>query len=681
MAADRQRETIATTTVTTTTSRRHGTSTASAAIDLVAQAYLAYRVDWIASRLDCRLTDGVGVITLNGHKVHVGSVDALDRVRAELPARLAATVDVDDPMMAQGGYLFEGVKRVTDFWKQPGPRARDWLEASLCDGDDAAHFALEIAALVGDPRWQSYADTSTNVRTGVALPQTLCLVAGARNTRYDLFLQDWDTLTIRQVLDRASQSCQRDVAETRRCRRPVVRHGGLCAVEVGPGEWDLSRGPSAKSARLPPVDADCMAQMLACARLAGRHHGEVSLHVGGRMYACLQAAGKHVSISLAQTSLDRDPERTRAVLSAARLTSDPRRNDFEEMAYVVRKADAMRDVSETLDAQGVPDGSWLAGLRQALHREDSSHLRLSVGAVWDAAKPSSAIECASVSFVADAYGTWRDPFGAAASWDDLVRAAHAKRRLGRPYVVLMPGGHIVDVTLTRTDPCVAPDFAYRLCCEALAGDPGAVDWLGVLALASPAWAMLDTTVCRVLSWVKDGAPATASSPESGSLWREPLIDWILDVAPGDDAGARFAVAEAEYKNKLAFASTDAADQTTDHACDCDRPGETDRATGCDGMCAQRRRTVVSGATGGTRPFPKKIAYMDAVTELLARTPLDIDGRQILAADAFCPFLGETGRGVEALVRALYTCEPLRTKVLDPAQLALAERVLAAASPQ
>nr|UMO78460.1 hypothetical protein [Pandoravirus belohorizontensis] len=664
-----------------TMSDRHGTATARAAIDLVARAYLTYKVDWIAARLDCRLTDGVAVVTLNGHAVHTGSADTLGRARAELPARLAATVDIDDPMMAQGGYLSEGAIRVTDFWKQPGRRACDWLEASLCAGDDVAHFALEIAALVGDPRWQTYADTSTNVRTGVALPWTPCLVAGARNTRYDLFLQDWDTLTIRQVLDRASQSCQRDVAETRRCRRPVVRHGGLCAVEVAPGEWDLSRGPSAKSARLPPVDADCVAQMLACARLANQHHGEVSLHVGGHMYACVQAAGKHISISLAQTSLDRGAERTRAVLSAARLTHDPRRNDFEEMAYVVRKADAMRDVSETLDAQGVPDGSWLAGLRQALHREDSSRLRLSVGAVWDAAKPSSAIDCANVSFVADAYGTWRDPFGAAASWDDLVRAAHVKRRLGRPHIILMPGTHIVDATMTRADPCVAPDFAYRLCCEALAGDPGAVDWLGVLALASPPWAMLCASICRVLSWVEDGAPVTDSSLESGPLWREPLVDWILDVAPGDNADARFAVAEVEYKNELAFGTTDAANRTTDRACGCNRSGEADRAIGCDGTCAQRKRTAVSGATGGTRSSHRKIAYRDAVANLLTRAPLAIDGRQILAVDAFCPFLGEAGRGVEALVRALYTCEPLRVKVLDQAQLALAERVLGAASPQ
>lgn len=680
MAADRPRE-ITTTTITTTTSGRHGTSTARAAIDLVAQAYLAYRVDWIASRLDCRLADGVGVITLNGQTVYVGSADTLDRARTELPARLAATVDVDDPMMAQGGYLSEGVKRVTDFWKQPGPCARDWLETSLCAGDNAAHLALEIAALVGNPRWEAYADTSTNVHTGVALPWTPCLVAGAHNTRYDLFLQDWDTLVIRQVLDRASQSCQHDTAETRRCRRPVVRHGGLCAVEVAPGQWDLSRGPSAKSTGLPPVDADCMAQMLACARLVNQHHGDVSLHVGGHMYACLQEASKHISISLAQTSLDRDAERTQAVLSAASLMGDPRQRNMRDMAYVVRKAISMCDVSETSDARTVPDGSWLAGLRQALHREDSPRLRLSMGAMWDAAEPSSAIDCANVSFVADAYGAWRDPFGVVASWDDLVRAAHVKRRLGRPHVVLMPGTHIVEVTMTRVDPCVAPDFAYRLCCEALAGDPRVVDWMGVLALASPPWAMLDATVCRVLSWVKDGAPVTTSSPEGSPLWREPLVDWILDVAPGEDAGARFAVAEVEYKNKLAFAATDAADQTIDHACGCDRLGEADRAAGCDGMCAQRRRTTVSGATGGTRPFHKKIAYRDAVTTLLTRTPMGIDGRQILAADAFCPFLGEAGRGVEALVRALYTCEPLRTKVLDPAQLALAERVLCAVSPQ
>ncbi|AJF97187.1 hypothetical protein TW95_gp0453 [Pandoravirus inopinatum] len=672
-----------TTDTTTTTRRRHGTAVGRAAIDLVAAAYLEHKIEWIASRLDCRVDGGVATITLNGHTVHTGDADTLDRVRAELPTRLAATVDIDDPMFVQCVYLSEHAKRITDFWEQPGRRAVDWLGRSLCADDDVAHCALDIAALVGGPRWQAYVDTSANVRVGTTLPWTPCLVAGARNTRRDLFLQDWDMLVIRDILDRVRQSHGPDgTVYAQRRRQPVVRHGGLCAVEVAPGQWDLSRGPSGKSTGMPPVDVDCMAQMLASARLVTYHHTGVSLHIDGHMWACVEEAGKHVNIALAQTSLDRNVARTRAILSAAALTDDPRKGDFVDMASAVHDAVAIDQGSRHTVA---PDSAWLAGLREALHHQESLRMRLWIGGVWDAAIPSVVIECVNESFVADAQGVWRDAFGVVASWDDLMRAAQVKRRLGSSSITLMPHyGRDVNVRLTRDDPCAAPDFAHRLCCDALAGDLYAIDWLGVLALASPQWAMLDATVCGVLTWVRDGALTTAPPSGNSAPWCESLIDWILDMAAGDDASARFAADEDAF-NRSALCAIDEAGRRVSDRCMCTGPGSDNIPACCDGMCIWRTHDhiatlpKVSGGPGMKVLY--KATYRGAVTRSLTRTALGIDGRQILAADAFCPLLGERGRGVEALVRALHTCEPLRKGIIEPAQLALADRVLTARSAQ
>ncbi|AGO85030.1 hypothetical protein psal_cds_915 [Pandoravirus salinus] len=671
-----------TTTGDTAARRDHGSAASRAAIDLVARAYLEYKCAWIASRLECRTVGDTKEITLNRYTVHTGDSTAVDRMRAELPLRLATTIDVDDPMLVECVHLSRRAGCIKDFWHEPGKRAVHWLGRSLCANDDAAHCALEIGALVGNRRWRAYADTSSNVRRGTALPWTPCIVAGARNRRRDLFLQDYDTLAAREMLDRVSQTGGRDDATGARGRRhrPVVRHGGMCAVEVAPGQWDLSRGPSAKSTGMPPVDTECMAHMLTSARLATHHNATISLYVGGHPCAGMGSAGKHVSLALAKTSLDRDDARTRGVVTAAALIDDPHQADFVEMASAVRNALAVAQDSLQMIA---PDAAWLVGLREALHSEDSSRLRLSVGDVWDAAAPSSAIECGDVTFVADARSVWRNAFGATVSWDDLVQTVRPRRLPGLPSITLVPSGRVIDMRFTRDDPCVAPDFAYRLCCNALTGDLGAIDWMGVLALASPQWAMLDTTVCRVLSWMRDGAPVPAPpSTNYGAHWREPLVDWILDLVPADDPAARFAAAQDAFNREVLRGIVEAGQHAIYH-CVCVRAdnnnkGDADATSKqCDGMCLWRECDYISAYYRGSNTGPTHSkTYRRAVTDLLTRVPLSIDGRHILAADAFCPLLGDQGRGVEALVRALYTCAPLRKKIIEPAQLALAERVLA-----
>lgn len=665
--------------------RRHGTPLATAAIDLVARAYLEHKVQWIESNLDCRIVGDAVDITLNGHKLYEGPAETLDAARSELKTRLATVADAADPMFSRGGYVSAGVDRMTDFWKGSpmAPHAIQWLNASLApDGDDAAHCAMEIAGLVGHRRWMAYADASTNVRTGIALPWTPCIVAAADKTDVDLFMRDCDALTIRNALNSVDRLCAPQIHEMPRERKPYAVCAGLRSVYVAPGRWDLARGPQYKSRGMPPVNSECMAQLFATARRQP-HFSDVCIYVDDRMHACIGPPSTHIDISLSWTRVDRDVERTRALVNATVLSKNSAcARDIEAIGCAVDAAVSTRRANGTLDAWSPPDASWIAGLRKALHDQDSSRLRLSfVGEFWDAAVPASSIECVDHSFVADAHGVWRDSLGAAVSWDDLVKLAVVKNRHGSAYVAL-PDKRPIDLRLTRDDPRYAPDFAYRLCRDALSGDRGAVDWLGVLALASSAWAMLDATVTCVLSWLDNGAP-----PDVGQEWREPLVDWVVDLGPAYDVAARFAAAEDAF-NREALCAIAAAGQSAGGWCWCAYKGDINAhdadedygvypATAqCDGLCVWRHRERVASFDGASGAEPSyTTTYRGAVLSFLTRTPLTVSARHILAVDALCPLLGERGRGVEALVRALYTCEPLRKGIIAPAQLALAERAL------
>lgn len=667
--------------------RRHGTPLATAAIDLVARAYLEHKARWIASNLDCRIVDGAVDITLNGHRLYTGPAGTAGEARAELQARLATAADPSHPMFSRGGYVSAGVDRMTDFWKWPqmASHAIQWLNASLApDGDDAAHCALAIAGLVGHRRWAAYADASTNVRTGVSLPWTPCMVAATDNTDVDVFIRHCDALFIRDALANVDRLCAHQIRKLPRRRKPYAVYGDLRAVYVAPGLWDLARGPHYKSRGMPPVDGECMAQMFATARKCSPFK-EVCVYVDDRMHACVGKPDPYIDVSLSWTRVDRDAERTRTLVNASKLSKSGRHaRDLEAIASAVDAAVSARRSNGTLDSWLPPNASCIVGLRDALHNEDSSRLRLFVGEFWDAAVPASRIECVDHSFVADAHGVWRNSLGAAISWDDLVRLASIKNRHGAAFVEVTPDQRRINLRLTRDDPRYAHDFAHRLCRDALAGDRRAVDWLGVLGLASSAWATLDASVSCVLTWLDNGAPL-----DVGREWRDPLVDWALNIGPADDIAARFAAAEDAFNQKALRAIT-ATGQSVGGCCWCAYDGDINAddsgedygvhpvAVQCDGMCTWRHREQVASfgsESGGGASYTA--TYRGVVLSFLTRTPLTVSGRHILAVDTLCPLLGERARGVEALVRALYTCERLRRGIIAPAQLALAERALPA----
>nr|UMO80190.1 hypothetical protein [Pandoravirus aubagnensis] len=671
--------------VVTPQRRRYGTLLAIAALDLVAHAYLEHKTKWIASNLECRVVDDTVMMALNGHKLYTGPAETVDTARAELQARLSIEADPSHLMFSRGGYVSVGVDRMTDFWKRHlAPHVIQWLGASLgADSDDAAHCAMEIVGLVGHRRWMAYADASTNVRAGISLPWTPCLVAASRNTDLDLFVRDCAALVIRSALDTVDASCGSRIHEMPRRRKPSVVCGGLRAVYIAPGQWDLARGLNYKSRGVPPVDNECMAQMLASSR-EGLPLKDLGIYVDGHMHACIGWPTTYINITLPQTRIDRDANRTKALVSAATLSQNATYiHDFAAIESAVNEAVAARHANGTLDLWAPPDVSCITGLREALHKEDSARLRLSVGDVWDAAVPSSCIACVDHEFGADADGTWRDGLGAPVSWDDLVKLASVKNRHESAFVEIMPDKRCIELRLAQDDPCYAPDFAYRLCCDALAGDCRAIDWLGVLGLASSAWAMLDTTVLRVLSWLDDGAPSDVDCE-----WREPLIDWVLNVEPGDDITAHFAAAEDAFNREALHVITASGQRVSRAYCFCARQtgteaaqtdsndgGSASGAARCNGICEWRRlERVASFVAGQARP-DYTTTYRGAVTALLTRTPLTVSARHIFAVDAICPLLGNCSQGVEALVRALHTCEPLRKGIIAPAQLALAERAL------
>ncbi|WBR14869.1 hypothetical protein pkur_cds_695 [Pandoravirus kuranda] len=674
------------TTAVNTPRRRHATPEAASAIDLVARAYAEHKTLWITSNLQCRVSgdDATATIALNGYTLWTGPAETVDTARAELEARLATATDPSHPMFSRGGYMSVDVDRMADFWRGPelASHVMRWLRASLGpDSDDAAHCAMEIAGLVGHRRWMAYADASTNVRTGIVLPRTHCITAAADKTDLDALERDCDALAIREALDSVDRLCGSRIREMPRRRKPYAVCVSLCAVYVAPGLWDLARAPYYKSRGLPPVDSDCLARLFATER---RHQpfANVSLYVDDCIHACVGVLSAYMDISLSWTRVDRDGERTKALVNAARLSrSSIHAHDIEAIGPVADAAVSARRANGTLDAWVPPDVSWIARLREALHNEDSSRLRLCVGECWDAAVPDSCIICVDHSFVADAHGVWRNSLGAATSWDDLVKFADAKPTR-HPSAFVVVSDKRIDLHFARDDPRYVPEFAYRLCCDALSGDRRAVDWLGVLGLASAAWAMLDETVSRVLSWLDDGA-----SQDVGQEWSDPLIDWVFDVGPADDVVGHFAAAEDAFNRKALCAIT-AAGQSTGGWCWCAYNGDINAddtgkdhgvrhpAAHCDGLCAWRYRQQV--ASFGSNPNGK-CSYTDTyralVLSFLARTPLTVSARHILAVETLYPLFGDRGRGVEALVRALYACEPLRKGIIAPAQLALAERAL------
>nr|UMO78469.1 hypothetical protein [Pandoravirus belohorizontensis] len=325
-------------------------------------------------------------------------------------------------------------------------------------------------------------------------------------------------------------------------------------------------------------------------------------------------------------------------------------------------------------------------LDRCLHAIDEAHLGAYLGALWDSVPPQPAhiFTVSRRGFTRTDDGWWRDSCGRIVLWSDFVRdvrAAHANVGCaGRD----SPGGRPSRVA--HTDPACAPGLARALCWDALAGDPRAADWLAILSVASHTWKALAVTVRNVAEWRDSGCPVDIIGSTGVSSQARPLVDWVLDVPPHADLAARFEDVQNTFNAKMLDAIEAAGGRvlwtmSSGHATDphailpCTCPGGAlarwrDDPAGCRLCLCRALECVHVTSTYEDYPDYHRLTYRGALIEALTCTPLDIDGRQILATETACRLVGDRARTIRALVRALYTVDPLRRLVIHRAQAAM-----------
>lgn len=659
------------------------------AVALVTEAYAECRtrnVMGILARPSIYADDPITSIALNGEVLYTGAPIAGDAIDHDIVDRIARA----DRALYPKTLRINGHTPPFDKFSSHEIYGESWL-ASALRGNDAAHCALVIAAMVGRPEWKAFADTATNVRTGKTCPRLARLarvVADAREVGGNVPLGVacdgillCDLLCALEVVqaigDDDSSNSFKLVITADEC--------GAGAVCIGPNAWRLGETTADKTVA-PCGDAVMTTRDVAQALARARANPS-----GADMMSAYDKNGTRIARLLTLDSLAED------VLKGASLDTCNEHRQALDLVLPLGYSTAgrrLRFIAQIMDANttntppatlpGIEALAQLAGLEETLRDQDVARLRHHLGAHWDEAGSGHMILSEDGTFAADARGVWRDLYGRVVSWDAFARSTHAARKSVAPAVSAPLSWHRmpdVKAHMAHRGPCYAADMAYGLCREALRGDARATDWLRVLSVASPEWAMLSETVARVIAWVDAGCRSPSAEPQ----WSEPLIDWVLDVAPHEDAGARFdGVREAfdaltigvlttkGHKCMACAAFDDAAGRWHYGVCVCASVPKGDSQVRA--ACAWKTNDRILVNEDAALPYYVD-TYIGAAARCLTRTPLRIDGRHILAVETFCPLLGGDAQGVEALVRALYTCEPVRTKVIEPAQLALAERAL------
>lgn len=665
------------------------------AVDLVSEAYAECKTLRVASILKCPSVyahDAITSIALNGEVLYAGApvtggavdCDIVDRIARADPDLYPKTLRINCRAPPLGKFLPH------EIYGEP------WL-ANALHGDDVAHCALLIAAMVGKPEWKMFADTATNLRTGKACPRLTKLervVADAKDIGESgvplgvacdgVLLGDLlCALEATQATCDCGSDSEKEGADHSFKLVITADECGAGAVCLGPNAWRLGETTADKT--VSPGGAVMTTRDVARALAAKRAHPS-----GADMMSAYDKNGTRIARLLTLDGLVED------VLDGASLDGcDEHRQALSLVLPFVysltgRRLRLIAGIvdANTIDAPAAPPNVEatvsLASLEETLRGQDVAWLRRHLGAHWDEARSGHTIMAKGDTFAADACGVWRDFYGRVVGWDAFARLAHAGRGSVAPAVSTPVSWHRmpdIKTHVAHRDPCYAVDMAYGLCRDALQGDACAIDWLRVLSATSPEWAMLDETVARVIGWIDAGCQAPSAEPQ----WSEPLIDWVLDVAPHQDLGARFDVVREAFD-----ALTRGVLVAKGHECRTCAAFDGDAGAWHYDVCKcasiskddPRARVACAWKTNSRILIDENTAlpyyvdtYVGAAARCLTRTPLCTDGRHMLAVETFCPLLGGDARGVEALVRALYTCEPVRTKIIVPAQLALAERAL------
>ncbi|AGO82337.2 hypothetical protein pdul_cds_328 [Pandoravirus dulcis] len=662
------------------------------AVALVAQAYADCKTHYIALGVMWRSSmyrdDPIASIAFNGECLYAGEPIAPEDAGANVIARIA---QADDKLYRRTIYINGRLPPWDRYVRLPHENhGGEWLVRAL-RGDDVAHCALMIAAMVGCSEWKALASTATNLRTGRACPRLArlaALVADARASG-DPFDVACDAVFIGDTLNALGAEAAADDGSARREISLIPWDGaGIGAVSAGPGAWRLAKVNGAGT--IETIDDDVMtardaARAMAVARARPSDALTMTISIDGCRIGVLPLVGGFLCDAIEGAALDSREDHRRALDDALPLIGYGSMKRC--LTTVAESADAATAFGTPTPLADNRAAASLAHLEEDLKRADLDRLRRHLGAHWERATPQHAVATMGHTFNVDARGTWRDDRGRAVSWDDFTRLMYARDRSAAAESVLvtatsMHRGTNVRAHMAHRDPCHAPDLAHGLCRHALAGDTRATACLMVLSIMSPQWTMLARTVANVVRWVDQGCP-----PSPADRWADPLVDWILDVRPHEDAREHFdgaqkafsaaAIADLVGKGHPVPPCTvvDAASgRALAAVCNCAPRPDNDANAPAEWCCVwklERRLLIEKGAAS---PYYVD-TYRSAVVARLTCTPLATDGRQILAAEAFCPLLGERGRGVEALVRALYTVDSLRTKIMDPAQLALAERAL------
>nr|UDO47153.1 hypothetical protein [Pandoravirus massiliensis] len=669
------------------------------AAELVTQAYADCKTRYVKKFLACpfaRAADGITDISLDDKVLYAGEpITAKD-----------ISHDIIDCIAQQDTALSQKLLRVNGrrilFNRKFGGLCYEtyggpWLHSAL-RGDDAAHCALIIAATVGKPEWALFANTATNLRTGQTCPRIARLARILTDVRED----DYDDETSLEVACDAAVLCDIlcslrttataasgnavEIADDSPKLVIVADECGAGAVCIGPDAWRFGRARRDKTV----VDTGAVmttrgvAWALAKARACPSGADTMNVYDDrGSRIARLPSVGQLLHDEIDGAALDASPKHRRALDLARSLMRGlvERCTHMAAMVVDAHGSDAYVPLSNDSAVRSLDD------LRHMLQCEDIARLRRCLGTLWDMPGVGCAILAQGATYTADDHGIWHDTRGRVVSWDEFARSTQTCYNSVAPTLSSpMSWYRMPDVKSRRAhrNPCHAPDLAYGLCRDALGGDARAANWLRVLSITSPKWATIHSTIGNVASWIAAGCPST-SSDDGGSLWSEPLIDWVLDVPVHGDIGEHFDTAQEAFN----AAAVDAL-VSKGHSCapcaTLDNPTDRYRYGIC--ACASIRKgdthkqAICSWKTNWRMLVDKRTeapyyvdTYLGATARCLTRTPLQVDGRQILAVETFCPLLGDVAAGIEALVRALYTCEPVRTRVIAPMQLALAERTV------
>jgi hypothetical protein len=560
-----------------------------------------------------------------------------------------------------------------------------WLASSL-RGNDVAHCAMHISAMAGDWQWRSFIETSINVRTdrSAALPEWFIEAATSTETR-EIDGCALDEAAIAQSLRVLEDDLRRTDVQGRPV--PTIRLTGALGrherdyvvAAIGPDRWRFTTKPpeDASGISRKSLSTREMSAALATARKGDR--GSLSIIVDGNRRGTIFGVGSALEALLAGKGIDLDPQCREAVSRAMHFVGCPVAQCLREILCAVNHA-ISEQAGKGMPALDRVSSTRMVDLEDVLRTNDKKLLYESIGQHWDEARPmGSSIGCYHGCFAVDAHGVWRDNQSRAISWDDFfdtvyLRGVKVAAKTCSQWS--MHSGPEVRARRTHRDPRHAPDLAYGLCRDALAGDPRAADWLYTLAALSPTWATLTHTIDAVLTWHADGC---LPDPETSARWTEPLVDWVLDLSPSDDIRQHFDAIQDDF-NDVAIAKIAARGHEAPFCqkrdvdgswalgpCACVVPPA--ESVSCDPCLwkTMRYRRVFYHDCGH---YYYINTCLGVTTTYLTRTPLGVDGRQILAADAICPLLGKRGRGIEALVRALYTFAPLR-QVIHRAQCDMA----------